>query len=561
MFRKSLILIVVLALALAACQPAPAPAPTQAPVDMQATIDAVVAATVAAQPEPTQLPTDLPEPTQAPAPTEIPAPTEAPQPAVVVVEAEAGPVSYRPAMTGVFWQWVSSLENGQFTVVSDPSRYEVQFMVDGSVSIRADCNTVIGSYTISEGDQISIVLGASTLVACPEGSQSDQFLAQLASVAAFEFVDGNLSLRSSDGGMVMTFNTLPVAILPPPAAGEPSATSTTNVNVRSGPGENYIIFGVLPFGSTVRIVGKNAEGTWWAFNMPISSTGVGWSSASFFSVTNAENVPVLPTPPAPESVALPAPQAGDPQATVISPVFLRMGPGDAYPVYGQVQPGATGLVIGRSQDGLYWLVRVDPARIRSGSAWVMASLTSAQNVANVPAIVAPPVPSTAELPPPPEGAPAATATVAVNVRTGPSTEYPVLGVAPQGRGGQVLGRSEDGRWWQVRVSTALAADGLGWVSGDFVIATNTENVPFVAAPPLPPPVTAPPASGQNLVQTTEPLNVRSGPHNSFPSYGQIPAGTILQVVGASGNWLECVFPSLPGGVGWISGNYVVPFSP
>ena len=33
--------------------------------------------------------------------------------------------------------------------------------------------------------------------------------------------------------------------------------------------------------------------------------------------------------------------------------------------------------------------------------------------------------------------------------------------------------------------------------------------------------------------TTEPLNVRSGPHNSYPTYGVVPAGTPLNVVGIS----------------------------
>ena len=65
---------------------------------------------------------------------------------------------------------------------------------------------------------------------------------------------------------------------------------------------------------------------------------------------------------------------------------------------------------------------------------------------------------------------------------------------------------------------------------------------------------------EGRVVTDEPLNVRAGPGNEYPSYGQIPAGVTLQVTGQVENWLSVVMPSLPGGIGWISGNYVVPYT-
>jgi heat shock protein HslJ len=76
----------------------------------------------------------------------------------------------------------------------------------------------------------------------------------------------------------------------------------------------------------------------------------------------------------------------------------------------------------------------------------------------------------------------------LNVRSGPSTAYPVVGVAREGDSGEIVGRSVDGRWWATPVQSA--PEGLGWVSADFILATNTENVPviFVAPPPAPTPV-------------------------------------------------------------------------
>ena len=544
---------------LAACAPTatqlPAPTqapaqPTQPPVDNQATVDASVAATLAAQP---------PAPTLPPPPTAPPAPT-APPPAEPVQSA----VVYTPALTGAVWQWTSSQSGDQVTPVSDPSRYQVTFNVDGSLFIKADCNTVLATYTVGEGNTMTILPGPSTLVACPEDSQADAFMAQLGLTATYGFSQGALVLSSADQKSVMTFQMLPIAILPTPAPNTPSAQTNTAVNLRSGPGENYTIFGVMQPGALSSVVGKSEDGMWWALNMPVSPTGRGWASAQFVTVSAAEGVPVMPAPPVPPTVEPVAPGPDDPQATALQPVLVRMGPGETYPAYGSAQPGQTALVIGRSEDGAYWVMRVNPQVITNGFAWVQASLVQASNVENAPVIQAPPAPASVPVPPPSNpGAAMATATTAVNVRTGPSTDYPVLGVAQPGQSAEIAGVSQDGGWWQVRVQVSVSPDGLAWVSGDFTIAVNTANVPVVAAPPAPPPVEVPPppaAPSGTWVITVEPLNVRAGPGNEYPAYGKIPAGVPLQVTGKSGEWLSVVIPAAPGGIGWISGNYVVPYT-
>ena len=83
------------------------------------------------------------------------------------------------------------------------------------------------------------------------------------------------------------------------------------------------------------------------------------------------------------------------------------------------------------------------------------------------------------------------------MRSGPGTNYPVLVVAPPGAAGEVSGKSADGAWWQVKISTQYSADGLGWVSADWVYTQGTESVPVVDAPAAPPPVesTPPPSTG------------------------------------------------------------------
>jgi heat shock protein HslJ/uncharacterized protein YraI len=77
----------------------------------------------------------------------------------------------------------------------------------------------------------------------------------------------------------------------------------------------------------------------------------------------------------------------------------------------------------------------------------------------------------------------------VNLRTGPGTIYPVVGFAPDGAEGQIVGKSADGQWWVVPV--AASPSGLGWAAAAYVEAFNVQNVPVIAAPPAPIPTPTP----------------------------------------------------------------------
>jgi uncharacterized protein YraI len=187
------------------------------------------------------------------------------------------------------------------------------------------------------------------------------------------------------------------------------------------------------------------------------------------------------------------PGPDDPQATTLANVYVRTGPATNFPAYGIAPAGVTGRVIGVSEDGLWWVVRLNPEKVGVGYGWVSGAYTSAQNVDSVQTIKSPQAVTSAPPPAPSTGAPTATTIDYVNVRSGPGTNYAVLVVAPPGSTGEVSGKSADGFWWQVKISTQYSADGFGWVSADWVITENTDSVPVVEAPPAPPPVeTAPP---------------------------------------------------------------------
>jgi uncharacterized protein YraI len=281
---------------------------------------------------------------------------------------------------------------------------------------------------------------------------------------------------------------LPVAVVPAAVSGQPAGIANYNTAIMSGPGTNYVLYSVLLGGTTVQVTGKSQDGQWWVISVPPAPNGQGWVSAAFLTTSGTEAVPVVPTPPVPPTTELVPPQAGDPQATTLANVYVRNGPGTNYPAYGIAQTGKTGRVIGVSQDSAWWVVRIDPTVVGAGYGWVSVQYTSASNTQGVPVIANPSTAAPVVPAPPPAGGPVATAVDYVNIRTGPGTNYPVLGVASPGASGEVTGKSADSAWWQVKVPTQYVASGLGWVSASYVVTSNTDSVPVVDAPP--PPVVA-----------------------------------------------------------------------
>lgn len=285
---------------------------------------------------------------------------------------------------------------------------------------------------------------------------------------------------------------IPVAVVPTAVAGEPAAVANYNTAIMSGPGTNYVVFASFLGGATAQVVGKSENGLWWAINLPVAPLGNGWVDSAWVTVSNAENVAVLPTPPVPPTTELVPPGPDDPQATALANTYVRTGPATNYPAYGVAPAGTTGRVIGKSEDGLWWVVRLNPQNVGTGYGWISAEYTQASNVSNVPTIQNPDTAASIPPTPPASGAPSATAVEYVNIRTGPGTNYPVLGVAAPGQTAEVTGKSADSGWWQIKIPTQYDPSGLAWVSASYVTTQDTGSVPVVEAPPAPPPVESTP---------------------------------------------------------------------
>ncbi len=300
---------------------------------------------------------------------------------------------------------------------------------------------------------------------------------------------------------------IPVAVLPTADPSGPSAVANYNTTIYSGPGTNYVVYGAFVGSQTAVVVGKSEDGQWWAISIPVAPNGNGWVASTAVTVKNTNNVPTLPTPPVPPTTAMVPPGASDPQATAIANTYVRSGPAVNYPAYGIAPAGSNGLVIGKSEDGQWWVVRLNPQNVGVGYGWVSAQYVTTANTANVQTIQNPDTYPVATPPPPTSSnGPTGTATEYLNIRSGPGTNYPVLFVAPPGSKGEITGKSSDGQWWQVKVPTQYSSTGFGWASASYVIAQNTSNVPVVAAPPPPPTVAAtavPPTSGMSCALVSQ----------------------------------------------------------
>lgn len=123
--------------------------------------------------------------------------------------------------------------------------------------------------------------------------------------------------------------------------------------------------------------------------------------ANVFGSNDAGSSP--PTPPAEavptftptgEAVQLPS----GPIVVANSVVNVRLGPGTDYPEIGALQAGQTAPVIGRSEDGTWYVITFPSSFGDQG--WVSADVVTAANVENVPVIAPPALPAPGETPTP-----------------------------------------------------------------------------------------------------------------------------------------------------------------
>ena len=132
--------------------------------------------------------------------------------------------------------------------------------------------------------------------------------------------------------------------------------------------------------------------------------------------------------------------------------------------------------------------------------------------------------------------------VVINVRSGPSTEYRVIGSLGAGVFAPVLGKSLDDQWWHIRYYGKL-----GWVSAEYAQPVGApEDVVAEAGA-----ITVPEVS----VGRGDLVNVRSGPGTGYDILGRLSGGQRAGIIGKSDNdeWWQIRYGGQPA---WVSARYV-----
>jgi len=112
------------------------------------------------------------------------------------------------ALTSGKWQWIG--QSGGTNGVENPEDYALSFNDDGTVSIKADCNSIQGAFSAEGGlsGTLSIQLGPSTLAECGPDSDSNAFMADMNAVQGFAVTPSahTMQLFLNDSEKTMIFS-------------------------------------------------------------------------------------------------------------------------------------------------------------------------------------------------------------------------------------------------------------------------------------------------------------------------------------------------------------------
>jgi uncharacterized protein YraI len=165
-----------------------------------------------------------------------------------------------------------------------------------------------------------------------------------------------------------------------------------------------------------------------------------------------------------------------------------------------------------------------------------------------------------------------------NVRIGPSVGFLTIGILQPGDKVSFSGRIAENAW--VQIDYPSGPGGKGWILAQLLQANDgfgglpyfdVLGTPVTPTPDNPAPTpgstsapeaaasaTPAPVSSGAAAEVTNQINVRSGPAQSYSSYGLLNPKDKVVVTGLTLNkyWYQIEFKTSPSGFGWVASQYV-----
>jgi uncharacterized protein YgiM (DUF1202 family) len=315
------------------------------------------------------------------------------------------------------------------------------------------------------------------------------------------------------GGTVTTGGSAGTTPVTPPSTTQSSipsgpaaiVTAKSGLNLRSAPSKTAAVITVLPRGTTVYVVGHS--GGW--DKVEETNGTVGWALAAFISGGSVSRAPTAPA------------RVGQPTAThrvvtsTVSGLRVHASPSAAGQVVGSVGVGQKLTVLG-SRNGWY------KVRLPNGTVgWVSAAYIRGSGGTSAKA------PTTTYTY-------GKTARVTFNVRSGPSTSYPILTVIPVGGSYHIMSWSHG--WAHVRLPSGV----VGWIDGQVTASTSSPTYSSY--------------SSGRAARITAGIRVHSRPGVNAPVVGLLGKGAKVRVIGYHSGWDHVRMRN--GRTGWVSSAYV-----
>ena len=250
-------------------------------------------------------------------------------------------------------------------------------------------------------------------------------------------------------GSLPALDVPPVNPPPPAPAGPTAVVASGALNVRSGPSVNFSVLVKVYNGTSMTAIGRNSANSW--LKVRLSSGQEGWVNASLVYLNVAiGSLPLADAPPAPAPTAIVA--SGE--------LNVRSGPGTGYGVLAVLRNGDSVSLLARNSSTTW--VKIRTAAAVEG--WVNVSMLYTNlAIPYLPVVDVPTLYQTATV-----------ASGALNVRYGPGTGYGIVTVLSGGQTVEMIGRTADSTWVQVRLYTGWT----GWVNAALI----TPHMPIGALP-------------------------------------------------------------------------------